>query len=128
MGTENTDEQAFGIIKAHGVYQKNAAQHFLMLQRLPEVSICFENKQIECFKVDGAGHENPGFDEGQFYWTERHLEESRVCTLVTARHAGGSYLNRVELLNGCIALGHSGVFIRSTIMVMNHQETLIKKN
>ena len=48
--------------------------------------------------------------------------EARVCTLVTARHSGGSYLNRVELLNGCIAVGHSGVFIPSTIHGSNIDE------
>ena len=35
--------------------------------------------------------------------------------MVTARYAGGSYLNGVELLNGCLAVGHSGIFIPSTI-------------
>ena len=75
----------------------------------------FENKPVECFRVDGAGNENPGFDEVQFHWAERHMLEGRYCTLVTTRYAGGSYLNRVELLNGCLSMGHSGIFIPSTI-------------
>ena len=33
----------------------------------------------------------------------------------TARFAGGSYLNKVEQQNGCLALGHSNLYIPSTI-------------
>ena len=40
---------------------------------------------------------------------------SKACTIVTTRHSGGSYLNKVELLNGCISVGHSNVFIPSTL-------------
>ena len=54
-----------------------------------------------------------GHEEVQFYWTERHL--SKVCTIVSTRHSGGSYLNKVELLNGCISVAHSNVFIPSTL-------------
>ena len=125
MSTDTTDEHALAIVKAHSVYQKNAAQHaadFVMVQDLQDFAHYFENKPIECFRVDGVGDENPGFDEVQFYWSERHLMEARVCTLVTARHSGGSFLNRVELLNGCIAVGHSGVFIPSTIHGSNIDE------
>ena len=46
---------------------------------------------------------------------QRHIHHSKLCTLVTARFAGGSYLNKVELQNGCLALGHSNLFIPSTI-------------
>ena len=35
--------------------------------------------------------------------------------LVTTRSSGSSYLNRVELQNGCISLGHSDTFIPSTL-------------
>ena len=48
-------------------------------------------------------------------WMERHINHSKLCKLVTARFAGGSYLNKVELQNGCLALGHSNLFIPSTI-------------
>ncbi len=41
---------------------------------------------------------------------------AQVCTIVTLRFSGGSYLNQVELLNGCLAVGHSNVFIPSTIL------------
>ena len=34
---------------------------------------------------------------------------------MTARSSGSSYLNRVELQNGCLTRGHSNVFIPSTM-------------
>ena len=34
---------------------------------------------------------------------------------VTSRCSGNSFLNRVELQNGCLALGHANLFILSTI-------------
>ena len=39
MSTDNTDEEAIRIVKAHGVYPKNNAQHaadFVMIQNLQE--------------------------------------------------------------------------------------------
>ena len=39
--------------------------------------------------------------------------------IVTSRYSGGSYLNKVELQNRCLALGHSNVFIPSTIQGSN---------
>ena len=36
-------------------------------------------------------------------------------TLVTTRSSGSSYLNRVELQNGCLSLGHASTFIPSTL-------------
>ena len=38
-----------------------------------------------------------------------------LATLVTARSSGSSYLNRVELQNGCLTRGHSNLFIPSTL-------------
>ena len=72
-------------------------------------------KSIECVRVDGATDEGPSHVEVQFMWTERHTNHSKLCTLVTARFAGGSYFNKVELQNGCLALGHSNLFIPSAI-------------
>ena len=40
---------------------------------------------------------------------QNDINEGNLCTLVTARFAGGSYLNKVELQNGCLALGHSNL-------------------
>lgn len=38
--------------------------------------------------------------------------------MVTARSGGASYLNRVELQNGCLSLGHANIFIPSTLVVL----------
>ena len=35
--------------------------------------------------------------------------------MVTTRHIRGSYLNKVELLNGCLAVAHSNISIPSTL-------------
>ena len=47
--------------------------------------------------------------------TEWHFRQRKVATLVTTRSSGSSYLNRVELQNGCLSLGHSNTFIPSTL-------------
>ena len=41
--------------------------------------------------------------------------DGSVATLVSARNSGASYLNRVELQNGCLSLGHANLFIPSTL-------------
>ena len=46
-----------------------------------------------------------------FLGTERHLRNAYVASLVTARNSGSSFLNRVELQNGCLALGHSNHYM-----------------
>ena len=38
--------------------------------------------------------------------------------MVTARSGGVSYLNCVELQNGCLSLGHANIFIPSTLVVL----------
>ncbi len=86
-----------------------------MLENDPDYKSCLKNKPIDCIRVDGAGDEGPIHAEVQFLWTERHLEQEKVCTLVTTRSSGSSYLNRVELQNGCLAVAHSNIFIPSTI-------------
>ena len=45
----------------------------------------------------------------------RHLKHGKLMTLVSSRSSGSSNLNRVELQNGCLALGHSNLFIPSTL-------------
>ncbi len=72
-------------------------------------------KQIECIRVDGASDEGPSHDEVRFWWSVRHLEHGKLATLVSSRSSGCSYLNRVELQNGCLALGHTNLFIPSTL-------------
>lgn len=43
------------------------------------------------------------------------MKNQKLATLVTTRSSGSSYLNRVELQNGCLARGHSNTFIPSTL-------------
>lgn len=59
--------------------------------------------------------EGPSHIEVQFWWTKRHLEVPTHTTLVTARNSGASYLNRVELQNGCLSVAHANLFIPSNL-------------
>ena len=72
-------------------------------------------KLIECIRVDGASDEGPSHEEVMFWWTVHHIENEKLVTMVSARSSGASHLNRVELQNGCLALGHSNLFIPSTL-------------
>ena len=115
METENTSDVCAAVVKGQALFRKNAAQHLSDLTMLQQTNPSFKEslaKDIECIRVDDEG---PGHQEVQFYWTERHLTVSKACTIVTTRHSGGSYLNKVELLNGCISVGHSYVFMPSTL-------------
>ena len=117
LGSQTTPEVCAGVVKASLVHEKNPAQHAAdleVLKKFEETRFAMA-KSIECVRVDGATDEGPSHVEVQFMWTERHINHSKLCTLVTARFAGGSYLNKVELQNGCLALGHSNLFIPSTI-------------
>ena len=127
-------ELCAGTAKATGDFPKNPAQHLAnidmfaqhladidMLEQTTEIPPAFLNpltgqrKQIECIRVDGACNEGPSHEEVQFYWTVRHVNKPYFATLVTACSSGCSYLNRVELQNGCLALGHSNLFIPFTL-------------
>ena len=44
-----------------------------------------------------------------------NMEVKTTATLVTSRNSGASFRNRVELQNGCLALGHANLFIPSTL-------------
>ena len=76
--------------------------------------------ETTCVRVDGASDEGPVYIEVQFLWTERHIDKRRICTVVTSRHSGGSYLNEVELMNGCIAKAHANLYISSTLSGNNY--------
>ena len=118
MATENTSEICVGVVKPQKIVPKNPAQHaadLVKLSSIPEVKPAMHGKMIECIRVDGSVDEGPSHHEVQFHWAERHLQQGTLCTVVTSRFSGGSYLNKVELQNGCLALGHSNVFIPSTI-------------
>ena len=82
-----------------------------------------EQKMIECIRVDGASDEGPSHEEVQFYWTECHLERNLYATIVIVRCSGSNYLNRVELQNDCLALGHANLFIPSTLSGSNVDPT-----
>ena len=118
--TETTLELCAGVVKPVGVFLKNPTQHVQdleMLEESVELRPAFINpltnkqKLIECIRVDGAADEGPSHEEVQFIWTAHHIVKATQVTLVTARNSGSSYLNRVELQNGCLALAHANLFI-----------------
>ena len=122
--SDTTPEVCVGVVKSSGTYPKNPAQHasdLAMLDSKEELKQVFFNmwsgapKQVECIRVDGASDEGPGHEEVQYWWTLRHIEKKRFATLVTTRSSGSSYLNRVELQNGCLSRGHANLFIPSTL-------------
>ena len=100
-------------------FPKNPSQHAADLE--PTFLPAFVDphtglpKQLYCIRVDGASDKDPSYHKVQFLWTEQHLESGSYATLVTCRNSGPSYLNRVELQNGCLALGHANLFIPSTL-------------
>ena len=128
--TSNTSEVCCGVVKASVLHQKNPSQHaadLTMLEEIPDLAPVFrkENgnvKDIECIRVDGASDEGPSHVEVQFLWTERHYLRPTKVTLVTTRSSGDSFLNRVELQNGCLARGHSNFFIPSTLCGVPYNE------
>ena len=122
--TKTTPDVCLGVVKASFVHQKSPAQHISDLEKLEETDELKplflkpnsdQNKDIECIGVDGATDEGPSHMEVQFLWTERHFCKPTKVTLVTTCSSGDSFLNRVELQNGCLARGHSNLFIPSTI-------------
>ena len=120
MKSDTTEKACAGVVKPHFNFPKNATQHIIDLEMLESrMPNYFDDKPIECIRVDGATDEGPGHLEVQFLWTERHLLKQKVCTVVSSRHSGGSYLNEVELMNGCIAKAHGNLFIPSTLAGSN---------
>lgn len=120
--TQTTQEVCVGVVKAGLLHHKNPAQHAADIQMLcakEELSSVFIHdglaKPIDFIRVDGATDEGPWHNEVQFWWTAWHMYQNKVATLVTTRSSGASYLNRVELQNGCLSLGHSNLFIPSTL-------------
>lgn len=87
---------------------RNSLQYSLML------ALGFV-KSIDCIRVDGAMDEGPSHEEVQYWWTKRHLVREKLVALVTTWSSGSSYLNRVELQNGCLSRGHANTFIPSTL-------------
>lgn len=128
MESETTEKACIGVVKPHFTFPKNPTQHYADLEMLEsKLPSHLEERPIECIRVDGAGDEGPGHLEVQFLWTERHIKQQRICTIVSTRHSGGSYLNEVELMNGCIAKAHSNLFIPSTLSGTNFNESGIDR-
>ena len=122
--SDTTSEVCVGVVKAVPIHKKNPTQHFtdlMMLCDKDDLHMVFKNpltglnKEIDCIRVDGATDEGPGHELVQYWWTEWHFRQQKVVTLVTTRSSGSSYLNRVELQNGCLSLAHSNTFIPSTL-------------
>ena len=123
--TVTTDELCAGVVKAAEVHQKNPAQHMadlcMLESQCEQLTHAFQNSQtglpksVDCIRVDGASDEGPSHEEVQYWWTERHILKQKVATIVTIRSSGCSYLNRFELQNGCLSLGHAHIFIPSTL-------------
>ena len=122
--TKTTGEICAGVVKAAGVYPKNAAQHaadLSMVEKEENVKAAFfspvtkKPKQIECVRIDSAMDEGPSHMEVQFWWTLFHYQRPTYATLVTTHNSGASYLNRVKLQNGCLALAHANLFIPSNL-------------
>ena len=136
--TETTSEICIGVVKApSSIHLKNPCQHSVnlqMLEKQPELEPAFVNpvtnviEAVDAIQVDGASDEGPTRDELQFYWTERHLIKNKAATFVTTRSSGSSFLNHVELQNGCLSLGHSNTFIPSTLAGTQTQVLLIRKS
>ena len=128
--TSTTSEVCCGVVKASVVHEKSPSQHasdLMMLEKIPELAPVFQKKggdvkDIECIRVDGGSDEGPSHTEVQFLWTERHYSRPTKVTLVTTRSRGDSFLNRVELQNGCLARGHSNLFIPSTLCGVPYNE------
>jgi len=122
--TTNTGEICAGVVKAPGIFEKGPPQHMAdlkMLEKEHTVQPAFVNrntgstKEVECVRVDGSYDEGPSHLEVQYWWTLRHLERGTRAIMVTSRNSGASYLNRVELQNGCLSLAHANLFIPSTL-------------
>ena len=64
-------------------------------------------------RADGAVDEGPSHEGVQLFWTVEHLQGT--ATSVTARSSDSSFLNRIELQNGCLTRGHDILFIPSTL-------------
>ena len=121
--TNTRNEQCAGVVKASGIHDKTPSQpaaDLSILEGQNVMRLAFLNdeansKEIECIRVDGATDEDPSHVEVQFLWCKRHVSKKTRITLVTTRCSGDSYLNRVELQNGCLSRGHSNTFVPSTL-------------
>ena len=98
------------------------AQHYAdlkMLSARPEFVTVFNSgagspKQIECVHVDGATDEGLSHEEVKHWWEVCNLE-CKLVTFVSCCSSGSRFFKCVELQSGCLALGHTNLFILSTL-------------
>lgn len=93
-----------------------------MLENYFEFFEYFKDKEFDCICCDGVYDENLVGLEIQFMWIERYMVFSKICIIVIICYSGGSYLNRVELQNGCLVLVYSYFFISLTFNGNNYNE------
>ena len=86
-----------------------------MIEKLDEMKPLVLNKPIDVIRVDGSSDEGSAQLEEQFLWTELHIQRSKVSTVVTTQHSGGSYLNKIDLMNGSLAIAHSILYMPSIL-------------
>ena len=117
--TTTTAELRAGVVKAHPLHGKNAAQHLAGIQMLStkeSLQPAFynvqtgEHKEIESVRVDGGADEGPAHCETRYWWTVHHLK-----TNGHSKEQWCKLQKRVELQNGCLALAHANLFIPSTL-------------
>jgi hypothetical protein len=126
-GSKTTTEDYAGVVKANHLTPKTPSQHasdLRMVRDEPRFHHVFyqangHKKLIDCIRVDGGGDENPDHLEQKFIWSEWHLEEEKLATFVSTRFSGGSYLNRVEHMNGQLTRAHANTFIPSNLLGPN---------
>ena len=128
------------VVKSALLYQKTAVQHgadLLMIREmaltgsLPNLTSTFFKKvngrlvpkDKVVFQVDRGGDENFNNPEPAFEHTRAHICMESHVHVATARCAGCSYLNRVELQNGQIQRAVSGLFIPIQIYTVNVHAT-----
>ena len=84
------------VVKAAPIHKKDPTQHFsdlIMLSSKEYLKPVFQNKDIDCIRVDGAMDEGPSHELVQYWWTECHFCMEKITTLVTSRSSGSSYVN-----------------------------------
>ena len=73
METDTTEKMCVAVVKPHFNFPKSPTQHYIDLEMLDEkLPVHFDQKPVDCIRVDGATDEGPGHLE--VLWTERHLD------------------------------------------------------
>lgn len=124
-------EICVGVVKPNSLFEKNPTEHaadLVMPHDMPELQSVLMDKPVDCICENKAMDEGPSHKEIQFVWIEHHhLSNGKLCTIVSLRFSGSSYLTKVELQNGSLAQGHSNLYIPSTIPGSNQNNNKIDK-